>query len=162
MSMALALLFLLAIFTAVAAIPVLISVFAVVMTNREHSEPIRPTSRISTLWKTGAACFIAYLAMFFVLKLLLAAETFNHFYFPALYHPQPSSFSVVANSLLYALGIPIPFLFDTIARETFAHLSARHILLLYLANGLLLSCLVTSVFAKLRKIKDSHANKNSA
>lgn len=159
--MASALFFLLVIFTAVAAIPVLLSVFAVVMTKREHSEAIRPSSGIPTLWKIGAACFIAYLAMFFVLKLLLVAETFNHFYFPALYHPQLGSFSVVANSLLFALGIPIPFLFDTFARETFVHLSARHTLLLYLANGLLLSCLATYAFARLHKIKGSNANTNS-
>ena len=143
--MASSLLLLLAIFTAVAAVPALIGLLVVVLTKREHSE--RTNKKIPTAWKIGLGCFLAYVALFIVIELQLATEAINRFYFPSFQPPQAGFLSVVAHWLRSAIDIPIPLLVNAIAVAASVRLSLLNVLLIHVANGAFLAYLGASTYA---------------
>ncbi len=159
--MASSLLFVLAIFAAVTAIPALIGLLVVLLTKREYfalgKKPIHMA------WKIGAAYLVAYMALFLVIELQLAAtEAINRFYFPSSQPPQPDSLSVAAHWLRAAIGIPIPLLVKTITAAAAVQLSMLQVLLLHLVNGAFLAYLAASAYLwLLHQVKNRRA-KNHA
>lgn len=159
--MASSLLLLLAIFAAVAAIPALIGVLVVALTKREYSAS--SNKHIPMAWKIGVAYLAAYMALFFVIELQLAAtEAINRFYFPSSQPPQPDSLSVAAHWLRAAISIPIPLLVKTIAAAADVQLSMLQVLLFHLANGAFLAYLTASAYLWLRQVKEHRAKDHAA
>lgn len=150
-----ALLFLLAVFAAVVAIPALIVLLVVVLSKREYSAG--PGKRIPMAWKIGLAYLVGYMALFLMVEWQLAIESINRFYFPSSTASQPDFWSVAAHWLRPVLGIPIPLLANLIADAVSVRLSMPQNLLLHLANGVFLAYLAASASLCLLKLKERRA-----
>lgn len=157
--MASSLLFVLAIFAAVAAVPALIGLLVVVLTKRDYFALSKP---IHMDWKIGAAYLVAYMALFLVIELQLASESIIRFYFPSSPPPQADFLSVAAHWLRVAIGIPIPLLVKTITAAAAVQLSMLQVLLLHLANGAFLAYLAASAHLWLLHQVNSRRAKNHA
>lgn len=147
---------LVAIFGLVAAVPLFLVWSVVKLTKREHLTNRMPQLVMRSTLKVGVLCFLAYAALFVGLALLSVGGHMAHADF---YGSRPVSLDpslVVVDRILFALGLPIPSLVNVFATKASVPLSAFHLLLLYIANGIFLSSLVTLAYSWLRQMKRRH------